>query len=245
MIEWIEEKKKKRITHFNCSVGCIQARAPSGSSLSDVIGPRFWFKSPPGGKPNIRLLLLGPDDGYSFRPHSSSSVGHGDAELKQPGTASSERSFRLFSNTWKEMRFYQIFDGTLRRRSTHNHSYSVGHTPSSVCHFESSLIINQEENQNKWSPFPCALLTSWYVWIGDQLKLQFSIEVLFDVENTRTTVFLIFAWQIQRRKASKTTALFLAWAKICIKPINFRVIIVGEKTGEYFLCPRRICGRKI
>lgn len=127
------------ISHFSCSVGCIQARAPSGSSLSDVIGPRFWFKSPPGGKPNIRLLLLGPDVGYSFRPHSSSSVGHGDAELKQPGTASSERSFRLFSNTWKEIRFYQISDGTLCRRSTHNHCYSVGHTPSAVCHLNRHL----------------------------------------------------------------------------------------------------------
>lgn len=86
-------------SHFIWSVGCIHARAPNGSSLSDVIGPRFWFKSPPGGRLNIRLLLRGPDDGYNFRPHSNSSVGHGDAELKQPGTGSSERSFRLLLNT--------------------------------------------------------------------------------------------------------------------------------------------------
>ncbi|XP_052563052.1 uncharacterized protein LOC128092715 [Culex pipiens pallens] len=40
----------------------------------------------------------GTDDGYSFRPHSSSSVGQGDAELK-PGTVSSERSFSPLSYT--------------------------------------------------------------------------------------------------------------------------------------------------
>ncbi|EDS33632.1 conserved hypothetical protein [Culex quinquefasciatus] len=79
---------------------CIQARAPSGSSLSEVIGPRGWFMSAPvGGRPNIMPPApRGTDDGYSFRPHSSSSVGQGDAELK-PGTVSSERSFSPLSYT--------------------------------------------------------------------------------------------------------------------------------------------------
>lgn len=67
-----------------------------------MIGPRFWFKSPLGGKLNIRLLLRGPDGGYNFRGHSNSNGGHGDAELKQPGTASSERSFRPLSTTWSQ-----------------------------------------------------------------------------------------------------------------------------------------------
>lgn len=50
-------------TYLICCVGCIHDRVPSGSSLSDVIGPRFWFRSLPGGKLNIRLLLRAPDDG--------------------------------------------------------------------------------------------------------------------------------------------------------------------------------------
>lgn len=92
-----------RLTYLICCVGCIHALVvPSGSSLSDVIGPRFWFKSPLGGKLNIRLLLRGPDGGYNFRGHSNSNGGHGDAELKQPGTASSERSFRPLSTTWSQ-----------------------------------------------------------------------------------------------------------------------------------------------
>lgn len=86
-------------TYLICCVG-IHVLVPSGSSLSDVIGPRFWFKSLPGGKLNI--TLRGPDDGYNFRPHSKSSVGHGDAELKQPGTGSSERSFKPLSTTWSQ-----------------------------------------------------------------------------------------------------------------------------------------------
>lgn len=81
---------------------------PSGSSLSDVIGPRFWFKSLPGGNVNIKLLDRGPDDGYNFRPHSNSSVGHGDAELKQPGTGSSERSFKPLSTTWSQKKMVTI-----------------------------------------------------------------------------------------------------------------------------------------
>uniref|UniRef100_A0A182MXY5 Uncharacterized protein n=1 Tax=Anopheles dirus TaxID=7168 RepID=A0A182MXY5_9DIPT len=77
-----------------------EARAPSGSSFSDVIGPRGWFMSAPvGGRPNIMPPApRGTDDGYSFRPHSSSSVGQGEAELK-PGTVSSERSFKPLSYT--------------------------------------------------------------------------------------------------------------------------------------------------
>jgi len=37
------------------------------------------------------LVPRDPVVGYNLRPHSSSSVGHGEAELK-PGTGSSERS---------------------------------------------------------------------------------------------------------------------------------------------------------
>lgn len=52
-----------------------------------------------GGNPNIMPPApRGTDDGYSLRPHSSSSVGQGDAELK-PGTVSSERSFSPLSYT--------------------------------------------------------------------------------------------------------------------------------------------------
>lgn len=52
-------------THFDWSIGCIHALAPNGSSFKEVIGPLGWFKSPPlpGGRPNIRAPLLGPDDG--------------------------------------------------------------------------------------------------------------------------------------------------------------------------------------
>lgn len=51
-----------------------------------------------GGKPNIRPPVpRGPVDGYNFRPHSNSSVGHGEAELK-PGAASSDLSFIFYVN---------------------------------------------------------------------------------------------------------------------------------------------------
>lgn len=83
-------------TYFVWSVCCIHARAPRGSSFNDVTGPRGWFKSPLGGNPNINPLPpREPLVGYNLRPHSSSSVGHGEAELK-PGTGSSERSVKLF-----------------------------------------------------------------------------------------------------------------------------------------------------
>lgn len=97
-----DQRLKLTNTHLICCVGCIHDRVPSGSSFNDVIPPRFWLRSLPGGKPNIKLLLRGPDDGYNFRPHSSSRVGHGDAELKQPGTGSSERSFKPLSKTWSQ-----------------------------------------------------------------------------------------------------------------------------------------------
>jgi len=55
--------------------------------MSAAVGGRLNM-SPPAD--------LGPAEGYSLRPHSmpSSSVGHGEAELK-PGTGSSERSLKL------------------------------------------------------------------------------------------------------------------------------------------------------
>ena len=84
----------KWCTYFVWSAGCIQALAPSGSSFKEVTGPLGWFMSAPvGGRPNISPPPLGPEVGYSLRPHSNSSVGHGEAELK-PGTDSSERSLK-------------------------------------------------------------------------------------------------------------------------------------------------------
>lgn len=88
-------------TYFDWSTGCIQARAPSGSSLRVVTGPRGWLRSlPVGGKPNIKPLApRGPVEGYNLRPHSNSRVGQGDAELK-PGAASSDLSLNfLFAPT--------------------------------------------------------------------------------------------------------------------------------------------------
>lgn len=79
--------------YFVWSGGCIQARALSGSSfMSDVTGPLGWFKSPLPGRPNISPEVpLGAAEGYNLRPHSNSSVGHGEAELK-PGIGSSDLS---------------------------------------------------------------------------------------------------------------------------------------------------------
>lgn len=91
----------RRITYLLISGG-IHAREPTGSSLSEEIGPRGWFKSPPpdDGRPNIKPPLRGPVCvGYNFRPHSNSSVGHGDAELK-PGTVSSDRRLIKFNNNF-------------------------------------------------------------------------------------------------------------------------------------------------
>lgn len=77
-------------TYLVWSMGCIHALAPSGSSFSDVSGPRGWFRSPlPGGSPNIRPLLRDPGVGYNLRPHSNSKPGHGEAEVK-PDTGSSD-----------------------------------------------------------------------------------------------------------------------------------------------------------
>jgi len=89
------------------TTGCMAHRLPSGSSFSEVIGPRGWFMSTAavGGRPNIRPPAdRGPETalGYSFRPHSmpSSRVGQGEAELK-PGTGSSERSLKpSVANGW-------------------------------------------------------------------------------------------------------------------------------------------------
>lgn len=107
---WTFDISSRGKTYFVWSAGCIHALAPNGSSFSDVMGPRGWFRSPPdGGRPNIKLLLRGPDEGYNFRPHSSSSVGHGEAELKQPGTGSSERSFRPEINLFANKNFCHTF----------------------------------------------------------------------------------------------------------------------------------------
>uniref|UniRef100_A0A182MF61 Uncharacterized protein n=1 Tax=Anopheles culicifacies TaxID=139723 RepID=A0A182MF61_9DIPT len=57
------------------------------------------MSAPVGGRPNIMPPApRGTEDGYSLRPHSNSSVGQGEAELK-PGTVSSERSFKPLSYT--------------------------------------------------------------------------------------------------------------------------------------------------
>lgn len=95
---------------------CIQALAPSGSSLRLVIGPRGWLRSP-GGIPNMRLLPRVPLVGYNFRPHSrpfNSNVGHGDAELK-PGIGSSERSLKRILKPfyWILNKFYFLLFGNL------------------------------------------------------------------------------------------------------------------------------------
>lgn len=60
--------------------------------MSDVTGPRGWFRSPLPGRPNISPdVPRGAAEGYNFLPHSNSSVGHGEAELK-PGIGSSDLS---------------------------------------------------------------------------------------------------------------------------------------------------------
>jgi hypothetical protein len=82
---------------------CIHARAVNGSSFKLVTGPRGWFKSLPGGIPNIKPLLRVPLVGYNFRLHSSSNVGHGDAELK-PGTDSSDLSVNTIFETLRKVK---------------------------------------------------------------------------------------------------------------------------------------------
>lgn len=98
-------------TYFDWSTGCIHARAPSGSSLRDVTGPRGWLRSPPvGGRPNIKPLVpRGPADGYSFRPHSNSRVGQGEAELK-PGAASSDLSFIFINSTFNKNLLFALIN---------------------------------------------------------------------------------------------------------------------------------------